>query len=87
MLNFHLFLSTQMRKSFNYTIDPLRSITTNLNFKDNVRIEHRMLTSAIKKQTSVCSFYFIKLFYSIQTWKYGITEKEKTNRKQFYCYC
>ena len=35
-----------------------------------------MLTPAIKKKTSICSFYFIKSLYGIsQTWKSGITNK------------
>ena len=36
-----------------------------------------MLTSAIKKQTSDCSFYFIKSIYGIsQTWKSGIMKNK-----------
>ena len=41
-----------------------------------------MITPAIKKQTSVCSFYFIKSLYDIsQTWKSEIMKK---NGKQFH---
>ena len=40
-----------------------------------------MLTSAIKKQTSDCSFYFIKSLYGIsQTWKSGIMEKKRKRK-------
>ena len=41
----------------------IMKIWQNCSFKDNVRIqEHRMITSAIKKQTSVCCSTSLKEF-------------------------
>ena len=50
--------------------------------KDNFRIQkHRMYTSAIKKQTSVCCSISLNPYMV-----FGIMEKRKEKGKQFYCY-
>ena len=38
--------------------------------KDNVRIEHGMFTSAIKKQRSVCCSISLNPYMVFQTWKF-----------------
>ena len=65
------------------------SFSTTALIKDNVRIqEYRMITSAIKKQTSVYCSISLNLYMVFQTWKSGIMEKTKSNSiVSLYCWC
>ena len=50
--------------------------------KDNVRIqEHGMITSTIKKQTSVCCYISLNPYYGISNWESWNRGKKKKKRK------